>query len=78
MPIEERNDQPASLTVEGTVSEALPHAMYAVTLDGGQRIIGHLPGMTQAHLIRVVPGDRVRLELSPFDRSRGRIVARLR
>ena len=66
------------LTVEGTVAEALPHAMFAVLLDNGQRITTHISGSVRTRLIRVVPGDRVTVELSPYDLSRGRITRRHR
>lgn len=65
-------------TVEGTVTEALPNDMYAVALDSGQRIIGHMPGLARTRTIRVLPGDRVTLQLSPYDRTRGRILSRKR
>jgi translation initiation factor IF-1 len=64
--------------VQGTVIEALPNAMFAVELDNGQKIVSHISGSVRTRLIRVVPGDRVTLELSPYDLSRGRITARHR
>lgn len=67
-----------ALAVQGTVAEALPNAMYAVQLDNGQRVTAHIAGMDRTRLIRVVPGDRVTLELSPYDLSRGRITERHR
>lgn len=70
--------RPDALTVEGTVTEALPHAMFAVTLDGGQKITGHISGTISTRAIRVNPGDRVTVELSPYDLSRGRITQRHR
>ena len=66
------------LVIEGTVVEALPNAMFAVELEGGERITSHIPGADRARLIRVVPGDRVTVEISPNDLSRGRITARHR
>lgn len=66
------------LTVEGTVVEALPNAMYAITLDNGQKILGHMSGAVRTRTIRVIPGDRVTVELSPYDLSRGRITQRHR
>lgn len=67
-----------ALTLGGTVSEALPHSMFAVTLDNGQKITGHLSGTIGTRAIRVNPGDRVTVELSPYDLSRGRITERHR
>lgn len=69
---------PTTLVVEGTVAEALPNAMYAVKLDNGQRIVTHISGTVRTRLIRIVPGDRVTVELSPYDPSRGRITQRRR
>ena len=66
------------LEVEGTVIEALPHAMFAVELDNGQRVTSHITGMVRTRLIRVVPGDRVTVALSPYDLTRGRITHRRR
>jgi translation initiation factor IF-1 len=68
----------SNLTTEGTVVEALPHAMFAVELDSGRRILGHIAGTLDNQALRINPGDRVLMELSPFDRSRGRITRRLR
>lgn len=65
-------------TVEGTVVEALPNDMYAIALDSGQKVIGHMPGMARTRTIRVLPGDRVTMQLSPYDRTRGRILSRKR
>jgi translation initiation factor IF-1 len=64
--------------VEGTVAEALPNAMFAVTLDSGQRILAHISGSMQTRYVRLLPGDRVTMELSPYDRTRGRITAKRR
>lgn len=66
------------LTVQGTVTEALPHAMFGVTLENGQKIVGHISGAIGTRAIRVNPGDRVTVELSPYDLSRGRIIQRHR
>lgn len=64
--------------VDGTVVEALPNTMFTVELDNGQQILGYLSGKMRKHYIRVLLGDRVRLELSPYDLERGRIVYRYR
>lgn len=66
------------LVVQGTVAEALPNAMFAVELDNGQKVISHITGAVRTRLVRVVPGDRVTVQLSPYDLSRGRITERQR
>jgi translation initiation factor IF-1 len=68
--------QNARLTVDATVSETLPHAMYVAELDNGQRVTAHIGGTLKTTLVRLVPGDRVTIELSPYDLSRGRITRR--
>ncbi len=65
-----------SLEVEGIVSEALPNAMFRVELATGQRVLAHVSGKIRLNVIRILPGDRVKVELSPYDLSRGRIVYR--
>ncbi len=60
--------------VEGTVVEALPSALYTIRLATGHRILAHVAPRARVHFIRLVPGDRVRVELSPYDTGRGRIV----
>ncbi len=62
--------------VEGRVVEARPNAMFAVELENGTRVLAHVAGEVRVTLGRLLPGDRVRLELSPYDRSRGRITRR--
>ena len=62
--------------VEGLVEEMLPSAQYRVKLENGQIIIGHLSGKMKLHRIKVLPGDRVKLEISPYDLSKGRIIYR--
>lgn len=66
----------AGMTVEGVVAEALPHNMFAITLDNGQKVIGHISGVVGNLALRVNPGDRVTVQLSPYDLSRGRITQR--
>ena len=61
----------------GTVVEQLPSAMYRVRLEGGVEVLAHVTGRIDRNFVRVLVGDKVRLELSPVDRGRGRIVARL-
>lgn len=63
---------------EGVVEEALPSTLFRVRLDNGQLILAHLAGRMRLHFIRVLPGDRVRVELSPYDETKGRIVHRLK
>ncbi len=65
-----------AIEVEGTVSEPLPNAMFRVDLDNGYRVLAHISGKMRMHYIRILPGDRVLVELSPYDLSRGRIVYR--
>ncbi len=65
------------IEVEGTVVEALPNAMFRVELDNGHRVLAHISGKIRLNFIRILPGDRVKLELSPYDLTRGRIVRRL-
>jgi len=69
-------DKKDRLEVEGTVVETLPNAMFKVRLDGGHEVLAHLSGRMRVHYIRVLLGDRVRVELSPYDLTRGRIVWR--
>lgn len=66
------------IEVEGTVVEALPNAMFKVKLDTGHEVLAHISGKMRMHYIRILLGDRVRLELSPYDLTRGRITYRLR
>jgi len=66
------------IEVEGTVTEALPNAMFRVQLDNGYEVLAHVSGRLRMHFIRILPGDRVRVELSPYDLTRGRITYRLR
>ena len=67
-----------ALSVEGVVREALPYAQYRVEIDGSRQIVAHAPGGAGRNFIRVLIGGRVRLELSPKDLTRGRIVAVVR
>ena len=64
--------------VEGTVTEALPNAMFKIKLDNGHEVLGHISGKMRMHYIRILLGDRVRLELSPYDLTKGRITYRFR
>jgi translation initiation factor IF-1 len=67
-----------AIEVEAVVVEPLPNAMFRVELENGHQVLAHVSGKMRKHFIRILPGDRVRLELSPYDLSRGRIVYRLR
>jgi translation initiation factor IF-1 len=64
------------ITVEGTVIETLPNAMFKVELENGHRVLAHISGKMRMHFIKILPGDRVSMELSPYDLTRGRIVYR--
>lgn len=65
-----------AIEVEGTVAEALPNAMFRVELDNGHLVLAHISGKMRQHYIRILPEDRVMVELSPYDLTRGRIVYR--
>ncbi len=64
------------IRVEGTVTEALPNAVFRVELENGHRVLAHVSGRMRMHFIRILPGDAVTVELSPYDLSKGRIVYR--
>ncbi len=64
------------IEVEGSVVEPLPNAMFRVELDNGHRVLAHVAGKMRMHFVRILPGDRVKVELSPYDLTRGRIVYR--
>lgn len=64
------------IRVEATVKEALPHAVFKVELENGHQILAHVSGKMRMHWIRILPGDRVTVEISPYDLTRGRIVYR--
>ena len=65
-----------AIEVEGTVLEPLPNAMFRVELDNGHRVLAHISGKMRMHFIKILPGDKVTVELSPYDLSRGRITYR--
>jgi translation initiation factor IF-1 len=65
-----------AIEVEGTVIETLPNAMFRVKLDNGHRVLAHISGKMRMHFIKILPGDRVKVELSPYDFNRGRITYR--
>lgn len=64
------------IEVEGTVKEPLPNAMFRVELENGHEVLAHISGKMRMHFIRILPGDKVKLEISPYDLTRGRIVYR--
>jgi translation initiation factor IF-1 len=65
-----------AIEVEGTVVEPLPNAMFRVELENGHKVLAHISGKMRMHYIRILPGDRVLVELSPYDLTRGRVVFR--
>lgn len=65
-----------AIEVEGTVVEPLPNAMFRVELKGGHTVLAHISGKMRMNFIRILPGDKVRLEMSPYDLTRGRITYR--
>lgn len=67
-----------AIEVEGIVSEALPNAMFRVALPNGHQVLAHISGKIRVHYIRILPGDKVLIELSPYDLGRGRITYRLK
>ena len=67
-----------AIEVEGVVKEALPNAVFRVELPNGHRVLAHASGKIRVHFIRILPGDRVLVELSPYDLTRGRITYRFR
>ncbi len=67
-----------AIEVEGVVKEALPNAVFRVELPNGHLVLAHASGKIRVHFIRILPGDRVLVELSPYDLTRGRITYRLR
>ena len=64
------------IQVEGTVVETLPNAMFRVELENGHRVLAHVSGKMRMHFIKILPGDKVTVELSPYDLTRGRITYR--
>ena len=66
------------IEIQGTVNETLPNAMFRVSLDNGHKILAHISGKMCMHFIRILPGDKVTVELSPYDLTRGRITYRFK
>ena len=67
-----------AIQVDGTVLESLPNAMFRVELQNGHRVLAHISGKMRMHYIKILPGDSVTVELSPYDLSRGRITYRMK
>jgi translation initiation factor IF-1 len=65
-----------AISVEGRVVEPLPNAMFRVELENGHRVLAHISGKMRMHFIKILPGDKVTVELSPYDLTRGRIIYR--
>ena len=66
------------IETEGKILEALPNAMFRVELENGHMVLAHVSGKMRMHFIRILPGDKVKLELSPYDLTRGRITFRVK
>ena len=67
-----------AIEVTGTVLDTLPNAMFRVALENGHKVLAHISGKMRMHYIKILPGDKVKIELSPYDLGRGRIVYRER
>lgn len=66
------------IEIEGRILESLPNAMFRVELENGHQILAHISGKMRKHFIKILPGDKVKVELSPYDLTRGRITYRMR
>lgn len=66
------------IDAEGTIVESLPNAMFTVQLDNGHRVLAHVSGKMRKYYIKILPGDRVKIQITPYDLTRGRIVYRER
>ena len=69
-------DVPREIVLEGTIVESLPNAMFRVELENGHKVLAHISGKMRMHYIRILPGDKVQVELTPYDLTRGRITYR--
>lgn len=69
--------KPEAVEMVGTILEALPNAMFKVELENGMKILAHVSGKIRMNFIRILPGDKVKVEISPYDPTRGRIIYRL-
>lgn len=70
------SEKEEAIKVDATVVEPLPNAMFRVELENGHKVLAHISGKMRKHYIRILPGDKVKVELSPYDLTRGRIVYR--
>jgi translation initiation factor IF-1 len=66
------------IEMEGTINESLPNAMFKVQLENGMEILAHISGKIRKNFIRILPGDKVKIELSPYDLTKGRITYRMK
>lgn len=66
-----------TIEFEGVIKESLPNAMFRVQLDNGHLVLAHVSGKIRKHFIKILPGDRVKVELTPYDLNRGRIIYRV-
>ncbi len=73
---EERPPKEDTIEVDGIIGETLPNAMFRVEIEGGHTVLAHISGRMRMHFIRILPGDSVKVELSPYDLTRGRITSR--
>ncbi|MBX0311764.1 MAG: translation initiation factor IF-1 [Sulfurihydrogenibium sp.] len=73
----EGQEKEKGIVLEGTVLEALPNAMFKVQLETGHEVLAHVSGKMRMHFIKILPGDKVKVELSPYDLTRGRIIFRV-
>ncbi len=73
----QEQEKEKGIVMEGEVTEALPNGMFRVKLESGHEVLAHISGKMRINFIRILPGDRVKVELSPYDLTRGRIVYRL-
>ena len=67
-----------AIVVEGKVLETLPNAMFRVELPNGHKVLAHVSGKMRMHFIKILPGDKVKIEVTPYDKTKGRITYRLR
>ncbi len=67
-----------AIVLEGTITESLPNAMFRVELENGHQVLAHISGKMRMHYIRIRPGDKVQVELTPYDLTRGRITYRFK
>jgi translation initiation factor IF-1 len=77
-PVGPRRTRDDVITMDGTILDALPNALFNVELENGIKVLGHISGKMRTNYIRIVPGDRVLVELSPYDLTKGRITFRYR